>query len=112
MAHRNLDVLDAAERAAAQLNDLIDQSPRQRLLHVRQMRRSVQSISANISEAFGRERGRDRDHRLEIARGESEETIRHLRANFRANRVGSKKYWPLHNRFVVIVKMLNSLLNS
>ena len=112
MAHRNLDVLDAAERAAAQLNELIDSSPPRRLLHVRQMRRSVQSISANISEAFGRKRGRDRDHRLEIARGETEETIRHLSANFRSNRVDPTRYWPLHNLFVVIVKMLKSLLNS
>jgi len=110
--HRNLDVLDAAEWAAAQINDLIDRSPPRRLLHVRQMRRSVQSICANISEAFGRERGRARDHSLEIARGEAEETIRHLRANFRANRVDAKTYWPLHNLLVVIVKMLNSLLNG
>ena len=112
MTHRNLDVLDAAEQAAAQLNDLIDCSPPRHLLYVSQMRRSVQSISANISEAFGRENGRSRDHPLEIARGETEETIRHLRANFRTKRVDAKKYWPLHNLFVVIVKMLNSLLNS
>src|SRR5262245_16522445 len=112
MPHRNLDVLEAAERAAAQLNDLIDSSPPRRLLYVRQMRRSVQSIGANISEAFGRERGRDRDHRLEIARGETEETIRHLSVNFRANRIDAKRYWPLHNLLVVIVKMLNGLLNG
>jgi four helix bundle protein len=109
--HRNLDVLDAAERAAAQINQLIDRSPR-RLLHVSQMRRSVQSICANITEAFGRERGRARDHSLEIARGETEETIGHLRANFRTNRIDAKTYWPLHNLLVVIVKMLNSLLNG
>jgi len=112
MPHRNLDVLDAAERAAAQLNDLIDSSPPRRLLYVRQMRRSVQSISANISEAFGYEKGNGRDHRLEIARGETEETICHLGANFRTNRVDAKKYRPLHNLFVVIVKMLNGLLNG
>ena len=112
MPHRNLDVLDAAERAAAQINDLIDSSPPRRLLYVRQMRRSVQSMCANISEAFGRERGRARDHALEIARGETEETISHLRANSRTNRVDAKTYWPLHNLLVVIVKMLNSLLNG
>ena len=110
MPHRNLDVLDAAERAAALLDDLIDRSPSRRLLYVKQMRRSVQSIAANISEAFGRARGRDRDYRLEIARGETEETIRHLSANFRVNRIEAKKYWPLHNLLVVIVRMLNSLL--
>ena len=110
MAHRNLDVLDAAERVAQQLNDLIDRSPPRHLLHVRQMRKSVQSIGANISEGFGRGAGRDRARPLEIARGEAEETIRHLSANFRADRIDAKDYWALHNLLVVIVRMLTSLL--
>jgi four helix bundle protein len=109
--HRDLNVLDAAERAAEEVNRLIDRSPR-RLLHVAQMRDSVQSIGANISEGFGRRAGRDRAHPLEVARGEAEETIRHLSANFRIKRITTRDYWPLHNLLVVIVKMLNSLLNS
>ena len=110
MAHRNLDVLDAAERVAQQLNELIDRSPPRRLLHVRQMRKSVQSIGANISEGFGRGAGRDRARPLEIARGEAEETIRHLSANFRANRIDATAYWSLRNLLVVTVRMLTSLL--
>ena len=74
------------------------------------MRDSVQSIGANIGEGFGRGPGRDRKRPLHIARGEAEETIRHLKANFRANRITPKDYWPIHNLLVVIVKMLNSLL--
>ena len=112
MPYRNLDVLDAAEQAAALINELIDRAPRGRLLYVQQLRDAVQSIAANISEAFGRRPGRDRDHRLEIARGETEEAIRHLKVNFQTNRIGSKDYWPRHNRLVVMVKMLNSLLNG
>jgi four helix bundle protein len=92
------------------VNDLIDRCPR-RLLHVTQLRDSVQSISANIAEAFGRGKGRDRAHPLEIARGEAEEAIQHLGANFRSNRIPPADYWPVHNLLVVIVKMLNSLLN-
>jgi four helix bundle protein len=107
MPHRNLDVLDAANRAAELLNALIDRAPRGRLLHVQQMRDSVQSISATISEGFGRGGGRDRARPLAIARGETEETIQHLRANFRTNRIAPRDYWPLHNLLVVIVKMLN-----
>ena len=110
MPHRHLNVLDAAKRAADGITKLIDRSPR-RLLHVSQLRRAAQSIGANISEAFGRGPGRDRDHPLEIARGETEEAIHHLGTNFRSNRVGPKDYWPLHNLLVVIVKMLNGLLN-
>jgi four helix bundle protein len=109
VAYRDLDVLDAAERAADGIERLIARFPR-RLLHVQQMRDSVQSIAANIGEAFGRGPGRDRARPLEIARGETEKTIRHLSANFRTKRIGSAEYWPLHNLLVVIVKMLNSLL--
>ena len=47
---------------------------------------------------------------LRIARGEAEETIRHLQANYRCGRVQASDYWPLHNLLVVIVKMLNSLI--
>lgn len=111
MPHRDLNVLDAADRAADLVNERIDRYPRGRLLHVRQMRDSAQSIGANISEGFGRGTGRDRDRSLEIARGEAEETIRHLRANFRARRIPASEYWPLHNRLVVIVKMLTSMLD-
>jgi four helix bundle protein len=94
------------------VNDLIDRSPRGRLLHVSQMRTSVQSVVANIGEAFGRARGDDRAHRLRIARGEAEETIRHLSANFRSGRIGPREYWPARNLLVVVVKMLTSLLHG
>jgi four helix bundle protein len=110
MSYRDLDVLDAAHRAADQVNRLIDRRPRNRLLHVNQLRNSVQSIAANISEGFGRGVGRDRLRSLEIARGEAEESIQHLAANHRTNRISAKEYWPIHNLLVVIVKMLNSLL--
>jgi four helix bundle protein len=70
--HRDLDVVDAADRAADGVNRLIDRS-RRRLLYTSPMRRSVQSIGANIIEAFGRGKGRDRAHSLEIARGDAEE---------------------------------------
>jgi four helix bundle protein len=110
MPHRDLNVLDAAEQVADGVNLLIDRTTR-RLLHVGQMRDSAQSISANISEGFGREPGRDRTRPLVIARGEAEETIRHLRANYRSKRIPPADYWPLRNRLLVIVKMLNSLIN-
>ena len=110
MAHRDLAVLDAAERVADMVNELIDKAPRGRLLHVRQLRDAVQSIAANISEGFGKGTVRDRDHSLEVARGETEEAIRHLGANYRANRIDSKNYWQIHNLLVVIAKMLTNML--
>jgi len=74
------------------------------------MRDSVQSISANISEGFGRGNGWGRVRSLEIARGETEEAIQHVSANFRTNRIAARDYWPIHNLLSVIVKMLNSLI--
>jgi four helix bundle protein len=112
MAYRNLDVLDAAEQAAKQLNDLIERSTSPPLLHVRQMRKSAQSVVANITEGFGRRgRGPERDHALRVARGEAEETITHLKANFLDRRLCARDYFALRNRYVAIVKMLNALLN-
>src|SRR5512133_2686390 len=110
MAHRDLAVLDAAERVADMVNELIDNAPRGRLLHVRQLRDAVQSIAANISEGFGRGTTRERDHSLEVARGETEEAIRHRRANYRANRIAAKDYWQIHNLLVVITRMLTRML--
>ena len=110
MPKRDRIRLDAAERAADQVNALIDQSPRGRLLHVSQLRASVQSIAANISEGLGRRPGRDRERSFEIARGETEETIAHLSANFRTDRIGKRDYWPIHNRLVVIGKMVDAFL--
>ena len=112
MAKRDLVLLDAARQVADQINALIDRSPRGRLLHVRQMRESVQSIAANISEGLGRRPGRDRARSFEIARGETEETIAHLSANFRTDRIDKKDYWPIHNRLVVIAKMVDSFLRE
>ena len=103
---------DGAGRVADQVNALIDQSPRVRLLHVTQIRASVQAIAANISEGLGRRPGRDRARSFEIARGETEETITHLSANFRTDRISTRKYWPIHNRLVVIVKMVDSFLRE
>ena len=110
MPHRNLNVLDAAEQAAQQVNALIDRPTGPPLLHIRQLRDSSQSVVANIAEGFGRGAGRDRDRPLESARGESEETIRHLNANFLAHRLAASDYHRVRNRYVVIVKMLNSLI--
>ncbi len=110
MVHRNLDVLDAAARVSDDVGRLIDRSPRT-LLHVRQLRDSAQAIAANIAEGFGRGTTRDRARLLRIARGEAEEAIQHLGANFRLHRISTNDYWAIHHRLVVIVKMINSFLS-
>ena len=108
--HRDLAVLDAADQVADEVNRLIDEAPR-RLIHVAQLRDSAQSIAANISEGFGRGKGGERTHALRVARGEAEEAIRHLRANFESARIDETVFWRLRNRLITIVKMITSLLN-
>jgi four helix bundle protein len=107
--HRDLAVLDAADQVADEINRLIDGAPR-RLIHTTQLRKSAQSIGANISEGFGRGGAGDRRHALRIARGEAEEAIRHLRSNVESKRITRATFWRLRNRLITIVKMLTSLL--
>ena len=107
--HRNLDVLDAAEKVADEINALIDARPGG-LIHVSQLRDSAQSIAANIREGFGRGKGPARSNSLRTARGETEETIGHLRANYGSNRIGRETFLPLRNRLSAIAKMINALL--
>lgn len=106
--HRNLDVLDAAEQFSADVTRLSDRT--RRLLHRQQLLKAAQSVSANIGEGLGRETIADRNSRLVIARAEAEEAIKHLRSNHRGKRITQADYWPLHNRAVTIVKMLNSFM--
>ena len=108
--HRNLAVLDAAEELAADVTRLSDRT--RRLLHRGQLLKAAQSVSSNIGEGFGRVTRADRNSRLVIARGEAEEAIKHLRANRTNNRITAAEYWPLHNRAVTIIKMLNGFLFS
>jgi four helix bundle protein len=72
---------------------------------------SAEAVPANIGKAFGRNTVADRNRVLVIARGEAEETIRHLKTNFTTNRLDERSYWRLHNRLVTIVKMLDKLIN-
>jgi four helix bundle protein len=111
-APRNLNVLDAAELAAERLNRLIDRIGHRRLLHVAQMRDSAQSVSANISEGFGRATRAERDNKLRLARGVAEETLCRLRANLRVDRITKRDYWPVYNLFRAVIKMLDELLNQ
>src|SRR5258705_131073 len=109
--HRDLAVLDAADCVADEVNQLIDRGPSQ-LINVGQLRDSAQSIGANISEGFDRGKGRERNRALRLARGEAEETIRHLRANLESERITQAVYWRLRNRLITIVKMLTALVDA
>ena len=112
MARRDLNVLDAANRAADRIDRLIDRSPGRGLISVNQLRRSARAVGSNIVEAFGRGTPGDCARVLRIARGEAEEAMQHLHDNLRAARISEKEYWATRNLEAVVVKMLNALIDS
>ena len=85
---------------------------RGRALHEQQLRDSVQSIAANVREAYGRLAGRERNQFFRFACGSCEETDEHLRDNWENKVLPDGRFWTLHNRLAVIVKMLESLMRQ
>ena len=78
------------------------------MIHRAQLRRSAQSIPANIREGMGRKPGPDRMQAYRYARGSAEETDEHLRSNFADGRLPPAAYSGLHNRLDLIVSMLDA----
>jgi hypothetical protein len=60
---------------------------------------------------MGRDPGPDRNTFYRYARGSAEETDEHLRANFADRRLPRASFWRLHNRLLLIVKMIDSNLS-
>ena len=107
----NFRVLDAARAVVDSVNQLLAHS-RCALLYDSQLRDAAGSIAANIREAYGRRRGAERNQFFRYARGSAEEAGEHLRANFAATRLEPSLYWRLHNRLVVIRRMLDALMSE
>ena len=106
---RKLALEDAADLAVDRVNRLIDESPK-RLIYVSQMRKSVGAVSAQVAEGFGRGPGPERNHKLRMANGEAEETIRHLRANWQSGRLENRTFWSIRDLLITITKMIEALL--
>ena len=94
---RRVAVQEAADLVSDEVNRVIDSRPGKRLLHVAQLRRSANSVCANIAEGLGRGEGDARNDKYRMARGEAKETISHLRSNFAAERILSPAE-PLDDR--------------
>jgi four helix bundle protein len=103
-------VLEVARTVVDEVNGLAAVVPQ--LGRDQQLKRSVQSVAANIREAYGRRKGPERNQFLRFARGSAEETDEHLRAHFAQKHLPAANYWRLHNRLMVCVKMMSALLRS
>jgi four helix bundle protein len=109
--YRDLDVLDAADLLADDINRLLDANTRH-LIHRAQLRDCAGSIGANIAEGMTRRTLEGRNSCLDVARGEANETIRHLRANYASGHIDATTFFALRNRLVTIDKMLVRLQRS
>ncbi len=109
--YRDLAVLDAADLLADDVNRLLDGGISQ-LIHRTQLRKCAGSIGANIAEGMTRRTLEGRNSCLDISRGETNETIRHLRANYASDRIAAATFFALRNRLVTIDKMLVRLQRS
>ena len=103
-------VLEVARAVADETNDLLG-NRQLRLIHRGQLRDSAQSIPANIREGMGRKPGPHRNQAYRDARGSAEETDEHLRANFADGRLPPAKFWRIHARIALVVKMLTTVID-
>ena len=104
-------LLAVAEAVVDEVNVLLASS-RPRLLYRGQIEESAGSITSNIREGLGRNEGPERNQFYRYARGSAEEVDDRLTRNFVAKRIKASTYWRLHNRLVLIIKMINKLLGD
>lgn len=110
-SHRDLKLLELVDQIVADVT-LLATGGSTRLLFKGQLLDSVESVSANIGEAFGRGTKPDRNRALFVARGEAEEAIRHLLPNRVAKRVATRDYWRIDHRLVLAVKMIDAIMRT
>jgi four helix bundle protein len=103
-------VLEVARAIRDEVNQLL-RSRKPGLIERAQLRRSSGSIAANIRESMGRKVGADRNVFYGYARGSAEETDEHLLGNYSDGRIARPVFYRLHNRIMLVLKMLDSLMS-
>jgi four helix bundle protein len=103
-------VLQVARAVDDEVNSLL-RDRRLRMIHRAQLCDSAESVPSNIREGWGRKKGPDRNVFYGYARSSAEETDEHLRSNFADERIPKVVFWRLHNRLMLVIKMLDSLMS-
>ncbi len=79
---------------------------------ISQIRRSSNSVSGNIAEAFGRKTKKDKSHLYIIARGSLFETQSHLLFGQKVGYFNEKKTETLVEKYSELLHELNKILKS
>lgn len=103
-------LIDLARTVAAEIQELQARGPAL-LKYDRQLYEASRSIVANIREAYGSVTRAQRNQFLGYSRASSDETDEHLRGHHAAKRIATPTFWRLHNRLIVINRMLTRLMD-
>jgi four helix bundle protein len=77
-----------------------------------QIRRSSESISANIAEGFGRNTGPDKNRFYVISRGSAFETKNHLIYGNKVKYFAIEEIEPIYKKTETVIHELNKLIKS
>jgi four helix bundle protein len=108
---QSLRVYNAAETFAVDIAHLLARI-RLSANEASQLERSSGAISDLIAEGHGRGPGADRRRIYRIARGEAEESVNQLKKLVRLKRLTEQRFYPLFNRGLAIVKMLDKQIGD
>lgn len=111
--YRDLRVWNAAVEIAVDVFESTKRFPtEEKFGAVAQMRRSANSIAANIAEGFGREQTGSFIHFLRIAQGSLKELETHVEIAARVKLLDQQTSNRLHAQTAMIGKMLRALIRS
>lgn len=110
---RDMDVWQKAHECSADVFDISTSLPRSEdYALTSQIRRSANSVSANIAEAFGRSTRKDKNYFYTISRGSAYETQNHLLYGVRVTYFDAEKADTLIKDLDLIIHQLNKIMKS
>ena len=110
---RNMDVWKKANQLSFQIFEMTKDLPRSEDYGlISQIRRSANSISANISEGFGRNTKKDKRNFYIIARGSAFETQSHLLYGVKVKYFERKAVSLMIKEYDELIHQLNKIMKS
>lgn len=110
---RDMDVWQKAHECSVDLFEITTSLPRSEdYALTSQIRRSANSVSANIAEAFGRSTRKDKNYFYTISRGSAYETQNHLLYGVGVKYFDAEKADSLIKDLDLIIHQLNKIMKS